>query len=245
MSRPSLLQVLVEPMARRRAWQYARRQFGLHARTSYSQCGEDLILRFVFDALGIARPSYLDIGANDPVRLSNSYLFYRQGSSGVCVEPDPELYHRLGRKRPRDRVLNVGVGRSGGMLDFYIMSQPVLNTFSRAEADRLVALGHRIDSILSVRVVSVEEVLDQCGRTPDIVNIDVEGMDAEIVSAIDFARHRPIVCCVETLTYSETGEGRKIEAIFDLMAENGYFAYADTHINTLFVDESRWRARIN
>jgi hypothetical protein len=33
---------------------------------SYSQCGDDLILDFAFDILGIAKPTYLDIGAHDP-----------------------------------------------------------------------------------------------------------------------------------------------------------------------------------
>jgi len=243
MSRPTLFQVLIEPMARRRALQYARRRLGLHGRTSYSQCGEDLILRFVFDSIGIATPSYLDIGANDPVRFSNSYMFYRQGAAGVCVEPDPRLAARLRRKRPRDKVLETGVAASPGVLQFFVMSEPVLNTFSRAEAERLVAMGHRIETTLEVRVVTVEEAFEQCGGTPDILNLDVEGMDAEIVAAIDFSRHRPIACCIETLTYSETGGGEKIRSIFEMMSAQGYFPYADTHVNTVFVDVKRWRGR--
>ncbi len=243
MARPTLMQVLTEPMARRRARQFALRKLGLHGRTSYAQCGEDLVLRFVFDSLGIANPSYLDIGANDPVRFSNSYLFYQHGATGVCVEPDPRLAARLRRKRPRDKILEVGVAARPGALEFFVMSEPVLNTFSRVEAERLVGMGHRIETTLEVRVVTVEEVLGQFDGTPDILNLDVEGMDAEIVATFDFKRHRPIACCIETLTYSETGYGEKIEPIFEKMATQGYFAYADTHVNTIFVDVGRWRGR--
>ncbi|MFM6249337.1 MAG: hypothetical protein ACKPEQ_09345, partial [Dolichospermum sp.] len=56
---------------------------------SYSQCGEDLIINFIFNNLGIINPSYLDIGAHHPTYLSNTYSFYRKGCQGVCVEPDP------------------------------------------------------------------------------------------------------------------------------------------------------------
>ena len=58
---------------------------------SYAQCAEDLIIRFAFDQMGIRKPVYLDIGAHDPIFLSNTYLFYKKGSRGVCVEPNPML----------------------------------------------------------------------------------------------------------------------------------------------------------
>ncbi|MFH2220250.1 MAG: FkbM family methyltransferase, partial [Pseudomonadota bacterium] len=75
----------------------------------------------------------------------------------------------------------------------------------------------------------------------DFVSIDVEGLDEAVVSSIDFGRFRPTAFCVETLTYSEKGEGKKKEAIFEIFSRNGFFPYADTHVNTIFVEESRWR----
>ena len=35
-------------------------------KNSYSQFGEDIIVKFIFDALNIKKPSYIDIGAHDP-----------------------------------------------------------------------------------------------------------------------------------------------------------------------------------
>ena len=42
---------------------------------SYSQCGEDLIVKFIFDILNIKNPSYIDIGAHHPNYISNTALF--------------------------------------------------------------------------------------------------------------------------------------------------------------------------
>src|SRR5687767_14108710 len=88
----------------------ANRVFRRTGKVSYAQCGEDLIVDYVFTALGVQGPTYLDIGANDPVSLSNTYLFYRRRCAGVCVEPNPPLCEAFRRKRPRDHCLNVGVG---------------------------------------------------------------------------------------------------------------------------------------
>jgi FkbM family methyltransferase len=232
---------LCDPMMRRRVRGYLGRKLGLYGERSYAQSGEDIILRHLFDILRVARPSYLDIGAHQPVSLSNTYLFYRQGSQGLCIEPDPVLVADFSRKRPRDTVLGVGVAGEPGELEFFVMSVSSLNTFSAEEALHSEALGHRIVKHLKIPVMTVNEAMERCKPVPDFVSIDVEGLDEAVVSTIDFNRFRPAAFCIETLTYAENGEGRKKESIFEVFSRHGYFPYADTHVNTIFVDEQRWR----
>jgi FkbM family methyltransferase len=232
-----------DPMMRRRTQGYVRRKLGLYGERSYAQSGEDIILRHLFDIIGVAVPMYLDIGANHPVYLSNSYLFYRQGSRGVCIEPDPTLAADFRRKRPRDTVMGVGVANQPGELEFFVMSVRSLNTFSAEEAHRSELLGHRIEKRLKIPVITVNDALGQCDPIPDFVSIDVEGLDEAVVSSIDFDRFRPAAFCVETLTYAEKGEGKKKETIFKIFSQNGFFPYADTHVNTIFVEEQRWRKK--
>ena len=50
-----------------------------HSQLSYAQSGEDLILAHLFYKLNIAKPTYLDIGANHPSFISNTYFFYLRG----------------------------------------------------------------------------------------------------------------------------------------------------------------------
>src|SRR5262245_48341427 len=73
---------------------YDRRQ-GIIGQTSYAQQGEDLILWNMCEFLKIRQPTYLDIGAYDPIEINNTYLFYTRGCRGVLVEPNPALWHRL------------------------------------------------------------------------------------------------------------------------------------------------------
>ena len=116
---------------------YLRLQAGIYYRKSWSQCGEDLILRYLFDLLHIARPTYIDIGAHHPWYYNNTYLFYRQGARGVNIEPDPSLHAGLVRGRRHDINLNIGIGPGEAELDFYVMSTRTLNTFSASEAKKL------------------------------------------------------------------------------------------------------------
>ena len=224
---------------------YLRRRAGIHYRKSWSQCGEDLILRYLFDLLRIARPSYIDIGAHHPWYYNNTYLFYRQGARGVNVEPDPSLHAVIARARRRDINLNIGIGPSEGELDFYVMSQRTLNTFSAAEARKYVDQhGMRIVDTRRIKVRTFAQTVDRyLGRAPDLVSLDVEGLDLDILRSIDFARYRPAVFCVETLSYAEgDGSGVRSPEIQTLMLQHDYRLYADTYINSIYVAQDSWRA---
>ena len=229
---------------RRRLGSALGRRLGRHGRLSYAQCGEDLIMRFVCDSLRLARPRYLDIGAHHPAHLNNTLLFYRQGARGVNVEADPALIRRFHRQRPRDLNLNLAIGREAGRATLHLMANPTLNTLVAAEAERYAAEGTPIRGRREVPVVTVNELLEtHLPAGPDLVSIDIEGLDLVVLEQFDFDRWRPALFCVETLTYSASGQGQKLAASDDLMARRGYFRFADTFINSIYVDEGRWQRR--
>lgn len=215
------------------------RRLGLHAKRSFSQCGEDLIVRYVFDVLKIPNPTYLDIGAHHPTYLNNTFIFYNQGSRGVNIEPDPDLFSQFMNRRERDTNLNIGVGERDDELPFFIMSVPTLNTFSESEAKLAASQSNvKIKKVLPVRIRPVNAILEEYfpKKSPDFVSLDVEAFDLMILQSFDFKRWRPKVLCAETITYSEKNDGLKIEEIGTVMRDAGYLAYADTHINTIYID---------
>ena len=90
---------------------------------SYSQTGEDIIIDLLRDAKKLQKFTYLDIGANHPVKYNNTYKFYEQGYKGVCIEPDPVLHKKLAAVRKRDTCLNIGISDAdSAAADFYIMN---------------------------------------------------------------------------------------------------------------------------
>lgn len=206
-------------------------------RVSYSQTGEDIIIDSALRSVGVTHPSYIDIGAWQPVRANNTYYFYKRGSRGVLVEPNPELAARIRRTRRKDTCLNVGVGISEGTLDYYVMSSSQLNTFSRDHADAYVKKGsQQIRKVIPIPTTTLNSLL---ARYPcDILSLDVEGLDLKLLQSVDLATYRPAVICVETLIFDGTRE-RKVPEIAEVLTARGYELYGDTHVNSIFVDSGR------
>ena len=212
---------------------------------SYAQCGEDLIVDHLIKIIGVKEPYYLDLGAHHPTYLSNSYYFYEKGFTGVCVDADPSLISAFEKIRQRDLILNLGVGIEKSVLDFYLMSSKTLNTFSKAEAERYVSYGNQqIEKVIKVEVETVNSIIKKhCKRVPNLISLDVEGLDFMILQSFDFDQFRPEIFCIETLSYTEDKTERKLTEIIELMNQKGYMVYADTYINTIFVDKNIWANR--
>lgn len=216
---------------------------GEYKKISFSQCGEDLIVKFIFDCLGINNPTYIDIGAHHPHYISNTALFYKNGSRGINIEPDPTLFKEFLKYRVEDKNLNIGISDSNSELDFYIISSPTLNTFSKDEAEKYAQEGNfKIKSVEKIKVKTLKNVLDDCsnGVFPQFLTIDAEGVDELIIKEIDFENNYPIVICIETISFSTSGNGVKNIKLIEYIENKGYLIYADTYINTIFVRNESW-----
>ena len=210
-----------------------------YMRRSYSQCGEDLIIQFIFDNLvGKSKVTYMDLGAFHPFKYNNTYLAYLRGGRGINVDANPLSIQQFRKWRPRDTNVNAGVGTTSGTMPFHVMAKSELNTFSEPEAKRMAANeGVPILKIIPVEVRTFGQLLEQYspGRTPDLLSIDVEGLDLQIVQSIDFSVHKPDVICVETIRFSSSAVVQKEAGIVDHLKECGYYHHSDTLINSIFL----------
>jgi FkbM family methyltransferase len=213
-------------------------------RTSYAQFGEDLIAASLFSAIGIEKPTYVDIGAFEPIQSNNTYLFYERGARGLLVEPNVSLSQKLRDVRPGDTVLVAGIGIDDATeADYYVIAgRPQENTFDKEQADRLVRdNGYQIEQVVKMPLVNINRAIAEHlpGATPDYLSIDVEGLEFAILKTLDLSRYRPKVICVDTLV---TGTLRHNPASTQYMGANGYEVRGMSHANTLYVDKRLLRA---
>ncbi len=205
---------------------------------SYSQHGEDLILDSLFLRLGIQQPDYLDIGAYHPFHLSNTALFYRKGCRGMVVDANPDFANDFKKWRPKDHILVSGVGPQPGRMVFYSFENATLNTFSEAEKDRIL---HEKLSLLKqeqeVNILTLNQIVDQHlnGKFPALLSLDVEGLDAAIISTTSFDNSFPVLICIETNGLAGEHEP---EAMRRLLEAKGYRQLAETGINSIFQHRS-------
>jgi hypothetical protein len=205
---------------------------------SFSQAGEDQIVRYICELCGFGEMTYLDVGANEPIKLNNTYFFYLKGFRGVLVEPNVSLCEMLREIRPEDKTLVAGIGVTEvAEADYYIMTFPALNTFSKAEADHQteVTKGRfSIKEVIKMPLLNINRVMNEHFKgAPTFLSVDTEGLDLAILKSIDYARFRPKIICAETLVSSTT---KTIPEIADFMSSQGYVARGSTFVNTVFVD---------
>ncbi len=207
---------------------------------SFSQAGEDQAMRYLlYNCLGITNPTYLDIGTNHPIICNNTFYFYNRGSRGVCIEPDIQFKNLIKKYRKGDVFLEAGISDGDNSeADFYVFPGKYSgwNSFSKEEANsRQQATGISFKNVHKVPLLNINKVIsDYFSPYPNIISIDVEGLDLAILKGLDFGRFKPEVLCVESITFSITNEEQKIEEIIDFVTSKGYFVFADTHINTIF-----------
>lgn len=167
-----------------------------YQRVTYSEFGEDLVAAVL---LGFKKGgTYIDIGAFGPKELSATYLFYKKLKwSGLVIEPNPSAKKRFLGQRPRDTFVNCGVSANEGELTYYKFENPTYNSFD-PEMNKLHAKLKVGEEKISVKPLSVliEENLPNPSQV-DLINIDVEGLEMEVLKSNDWSRCHPKVLIIE------------------------------------------------
>jgi len=206
---------------------------GLHWRRCYSQEGEDMILRRVFEHK--TDGFYVDIGAHHPMRFSNTYYFYRRGWHGINVDARPGSKRDFDRVRKRDVNVECGVARQAGVAHYYEFNEPALNGFSASLSGERNGRGdYRIVATHQVQLTTLRELLDAHlppGQEIDFLSIDVEGLDLDVVLSNDWGKYRPAYVLVEILG-SSLGDVTATP-IAQALTTYGYEIYAKC-VNTVF-----------
>ena len=203
------------------------------AMTSYSQEGEDLVLRRFLEGRGCG--FYVDVGAHHPSRFSNTCFFYEQGWRGINIEPAPEAIVKFMQHRPRDINLQFGVAETAATLTYYIFDEPALNTFDPSLArEREASTPYRLAGTQSIAVERLDVLLKNNlpdGQPIDFMNIDVEGLDLQVLRSNDWSRYRPDFVLVEALRFKLEQAGAHPMHAF--MRSQRYELVGKT-LNTLF-----------
>jgi FkbM family methyltransferase len=205
---------------------------------SYSQDGEDMVLRRLLE--GQRQGFYVDVGAHDPYRFSNTCYFHRRGWRGINIDPNPDTIKAFDRERASDVNICVGVADAPGKLLFHLFSEPALNTFDvNLAAERAKLPCYQLLERRDVRVRRLDDLLGQYlpqGQKIDFLSVDVEGMDLAVLCSNDWTQFRPRLLLVEAhRRYMTEIE----EDPINLFATDvGYRLIAKT-LNTLIYEDAR------
>ena len=166
---------------------------------SYSQNGEDEIVAQCFheDFKG----TLLEIGAWEPVNLSNSRKLIEQGWSAVLCEFSPVPVSKLVREyadNPKVQVIAAAITAEPGHVENFQITDDALSTNDARQLATWKDAGGFYGN-LWVPTITVRQLLDQFfgDRRIDFASVDTEGSSVAIAIALLRTDHAPKVLCIE------------------------------------------------
>lgn len=200
---------------------------------SFAQEGEDRLLeRF----LGERPPGFfVDVGAFHPQRFSTTCSLYLKGWRGINLDPTPGTKDLFDRLRPGDINLETAIASESGTRTLCCFDEEAISTLDPARAAFLESVGLPVRRRLTVITIPLSDVLSRHvppGKKIDLLNIDVEGLDLDVLRSNDWKRFRPewvLVEVLQTRTLSELEQS----AVTAFLRPLGYQTVAKT-FNTAF-----------
>jgi len=167
----------------------------------YSQNNEEEIIAKYFNEHPPRFKQFLDVGAFDGIRYSNTYRLVELGWHGVCIEPSskvfPVLVKNLGHN-PKIRLIQTAVDTISGERLLHETDDAV-STFHPEWKQRWVKKGIKYSEVpRKVKTITMCMLFSMVGTNFSFINIDVERNNYDIFNTIDFSLLKDLqVLCIE------------------------------------------------
>lgn len=201
------------------------------AQMSFSQDAEDLLLCNIVNIN--KRGFYIDIGALDPIRFSNTMLYYMNGWHGINIDAMPGSMKKFNKIRKRDINIEAGISSTGEDMILYVYEEPANNTFDKKIMEERRGINLLPIDEIKIPTYHIMELLEKFLEEKEeieFLDIDIEGFDSTVISEWNFEKYIPKVIMFEKS--NESGN-----ASSDILNKEGYFVMASTIRNDIYVNK--------
>jgi len=203
-------------------------------RVSYSQFGEDLVVRTHFTGdfdNSIGR--FIDVGAFHPSKYSNTMLLSQLGWRGINIDCEPAKIARFEKLRPQDHNICAAVGEAPGeMIYLEYPSEGLTNRIvDSGEKNLLSSIGEKPLKVNPIRVMTLTHIIEQSvfrGQHFHYLNVDCEGQDLSVLKGLDFSRYSPELITVEAFNKTARAE------LAAFLVDRGYELTDMVHLTLFF-----------
>ena len=213
---------------------------------SRSQNGEDLVLFDLLFHKDTEPGTFLEIGALDGVKFSNTYFFeHALGWKGILVEANPANAAKLRKaNRPRSARFSVGICgidadlRHPGNLTFSTTGGPVATAVDYAAPGFLKTWKGRLgEDRVVVPCIPLQVIIDATGLLDiDFFSLDVEGAEKLVLQTVDLSKTNIRLIMIEQDGWNK----EKDQWVRDYLQEHGFETmktnYDNPHGNEMYVN---------
>ena len=139
---------------------------------------------------------FLDVGANEPQKGSQTWLLEVRGWRGILIEPQARLCERLRQARARSRVFQAACGAPGAPSEMPLYTAESLGHSGLVK--NLVDATTTYVGAEIVKVMTLDSLLAEAGNPQiDFMTMDVEGTQLDVLRGFNLQRHRPKLLLLE------------------------------------------------
>ena len=167
-------------------------------RSYYSQWGEDLEIQKFFK--GKNNGFYLDIGCYHPTMYNNTCLLFNNGWRGMNIDLNQTSIDLFNIARPKDLNICTAISKHQKTIKYYHdhLFSPI-NTIDK----NFYEMHKEINTNMEFREVqsnNINNILEnyEISKKIDFINIDIEGVDLEVLEQIDLKKHKTDLLAIET-----------------------------------------------
>jgi FkbM family methyltransferase len=161
---------------------------------TYSQHGEDIFFINYIKKNNIVCNDYIyiDIGANHPTDISNTFLLYKNGMTGIIIEPNLELIQLFKYFRKKDILYAIGAGKYSKMSKFFISKTPVLSSFNQNWRKTEMRKNYFMP------IMTIDDALrNNLDKPIFLISIDVEGLNKDVLEGAFETISKTLLICIE------------------------------------------------
>ncbi len=224
----------------------------------FSQLGEQMVLINIIGRIcseHVLPTNYLDIGGFHPICVSNTFgLYLKHGWSGVIVEPNPNKLNNWHQTRPNDQLICAALVPVHWDVETVEMTCTSEND-SRESISKSMNQNSRLqvnsgsNGLInySAPVIKFQKLIDECKKFnlfPTLMNIDIEGLEEEIIIGSNVASYKIPVLCIEHFLNEFTDElsifAYSKSNLVKYLEDNGYYLVSICGISLVFCHKDYW-----
>jgi len=167
----------------------------------HSQNNEEKIISDYFKG---DKGTFLDLGANDGITLSNTWALAQSGWRGTLVEASPAAFKRLETNYlgSADTIINSAIGSYNGEITLHESGEHLgkgdVSLLSTAKPDEMKRWPKESFTEVTVPCINFSTMLGISKiKTFDFISMDIEGMELDVLPQMDLQALGCRMICVE------------------------------------------------
>ena len=192
---------------------------------SYSIFEEDKFINSYFK--NKSKGFYIDVGAYHPLDGNNTHLLYKKGWKGLNFDINYYSIKLFDFLRKRDINIHSGVsGKKNRLTMYYRKEINMLNTLDEKIAKMQFKNGYKKRNVkvntLNFFLFKNFKKLDKI----DFINIDVEGVELDVLKSLNFKKFKPQLICIEIHNIKKMFDTNykylRLNKVYNFLIKKGY-----------------------